>query len=467
MHDEMLERRLRATLLEDARQLPFTITAAELERRSALRSRSLGSRRLGLLLAAAVGIGLFGIGGALGGLFDGPTPSPDPSPVAEATGPLPTASASPATLPTLDKLIAAGPTADVILAQGHGPVDGPPEAISGVPVRASSVSLQMPSGRGDYTITLACLGADGDGTAVLHLVGRFPAPVAPMRCDGTIHETVVATEPRELSLAFRDPSSWRLVVRRTSGIVPPPTPPAAPAILTYDDQLEDELANVVDETTEGGAAVPGSQDVLLRQVHSLPGRESYVALVSCIGGSSIRYIIGDEVDGVLVRDTETQVACDGEAHRGGLAIGRPFGSQVFVAADPAIRWSLLVTGAPPPVALVQELPGWQLSTGFGPELSFDTSEHHFTGPGQDGGGQVLIVLACAGSESLEVTVNVERRLGQVLESEHLVATCTPDGATTSQTFDTKRSYVDVSYTAPAGSWTAMSIMVPDPLPSTD
>ena len=77
MHDEMLERRLRATLREDAGQLPFTITAAELERRLVLRDRSLGGRRLGLLLAAAVGIGLFGIGGAMGGLFDDPAPSLD------------------------------------------------------------------------------------------------------------------------------------------------------------------------------------------------------------------------------------------------------------------------------------------------------------------------------------------------------------------------------------------------------
>jgi len=67
MHDDLLERRLSAALHEEAAALPFTITKAELERRVALRRRSLAGRRLTLLLAAAVGIGLVGVGSALSG----------------------------------------------------------------------------------------------------------------------------------------------------------------------------------------------------------------------------------------------------------------------------------------------------------------------------------------------------------------------------------------------------------------
>ena len=98
MHEELIERRLSVALHGEADVLPFTITAAELERRLALRRRSFAGRRLTLLLAAAVGISLFGVGGALSGLFN---PSlPIPTQVAIATvAPPPSAPAS--TLPSL------------------------------------------------------------------------------------------------------------------------------------------------------------------------------------------------------------------------------------------------------------------------------------------------------------------------------------------------------------------------------
>src|SRR6185369_11737457 len=57
MHDELTERRLRSALREAGDGLSFTITAAELERRMALRGRRSGNSRLTLLLAAAVAIG--------------------------------------------------------------------------------------------------------------------------------------------------------------------------------------------------------------------------------------------------------------------------------------------------------------------------------------------------------------------------------------------------------------------------
>jgi hypothetical protein len=75
MHDDLLERRLGAALHDEAGSLPFTITTAELERRMALRRQSVAGRRLALFLAAAVAIGLFGIGGAIGGLFHQPLPT--------------------------------------------------------------------------------------------------------------------------------------------------------------------------------------------------------------------------------------------------------------------------------------------------------------------------------------------------------------------------------------------------------
>jgi hypothetical protein len=120
------------------------------------------------------------------------------------------------------------------------------------------------------------------------------------------------------------------------------------------------------------------------------------------------------------------------------------------------------------VALVRELPGWQLSAGTGPDLAFDTGTQVFTGPGVEGGGPVLIAVSCAGTGTIEVLVTLRQATeGQVTETEHAQfdAHCEPDGATTSQSFATADAYVDVEYTTTTGTWSAVSILVPDPLPS--
>jgi hypothetical protein len=104
MHEELLERRLRGILRDEADSLPLTITAAELERRMLLRRRPIAGRRLTLLLAAAVGIGLFGVGGAVSGLFDQPRPTrTSPAMAVDATDAAPTA------VPSPDGLIATAP----------------------------------------------------------------------------------------------------------------------------------------------------------------------------------------------------------------------------------------------------------------------------------------------------------------------------------------------------------------------
>ena len=282
--------------------------------------------------------------------------------------------------------------------------------------------------------------------------------------------------PRELSLRLTGPASWRLVVRRSSGVVPGPTAGPQPALLSYDQELEEELVSVVDETTEGAIALPGATGRLLREVGSVPGRERYVVRVSCGGGGSIRYVLGDEIDGEFITNTETQVRCDtdhdgqSDAHEAILAIPQPNGSRVYVAADPATRFSLLITGDPPPVALVREEPGWQLSAGFGPDLAFETNTHAFTGPGVEGGGPVLIAVSCAGTGTIEILVTLQHTTeGPVTETSHAQfdAQCTPDGARTSQSFPDADDYVDVELTTSAGTWVAVSILVPDPLPTPD
>ncbi len=462
MHDEMIERRLRATLREDAGQLPFTITAAELERRLVLRNRSLGGRRLGLLLAAAVGIGLVGIGGAMGGMFDDPTPSPlAPSPIAEATGPAPTTSPSvPRTLPSLDEMIAARDPGSVVLAQAHTPFDpsvGEPSALAfGDP----SVALG-PLPRGEYDIELACSG--GRGAAVLTGPG-LPAPVVTRPCDGSIQQSVVGlVAQRSLQLVLVDTEAWRVVVRRVGGaaVVPGETPATMP------DAGGRQVLNLAEALTISDGPVWPGTDLPFAELEGLPGRLAYEVDVSCVGSHAVRYIFGEEINGELIGVTTTQLPCDGALHHARLDLAQPFGTRMYVAAEAGAIVSLMVSAEQPPVALVRELPGWQLSAGAGPDLAFDTGTQVFTGPGVEGGGPIAIAVSCAGTGTIEVTVRLQHSITpQVTEDEYAQfdAPCEPGGAT-SQSFATADEYVDVEWTTAAGSWVAVSILVPDPLPS--
>lgn len=470
MHDEQLERRLRRELREDARQLPFTITAAELERRLAARDRSLGGRRLGLLLAAAVGIGLFGIGGAMGGLFDDPTPSlPAPSPVAEASGPVPTTPPSaPRTLPSLDDMLADGDPATVVLAQSHGPAAGPDPAPAGVVVDASSVNLGAIVGSTELEVSVACLGASGIRFSVgAGIVGGFN-PGLGIDCDGSVRTVPVAAGGgKDVWLTATKPASWRIVIREVVGTgTSGPGDPEPPILEAADG--DEELVRLENRTVEpsGPGSIDG--DLVREDVGALPGRHGYTVQLWCVDGDSIRYIHGDEIDGAFVARTTTQVECDGFVHRIVLSIPEPFGSRVYIAADRETRWSVVVSGEQPPVALVRELPGWQLSAGAGPDLAFDTGTQAFTGPGVEGGGPILIAVSCAGTGTIEVSVRLEHTTtGQVTEDSYAQfnARCEPDGATTSPSFATADAYVDVAYTTTAGTWVAVSILVPDPLPS--
>ena len=181
------------------------------------------------------------------------------------------------------------------------------------------------------------------------------------------------------------------------------------------------------------------------------------------GGPSIRYIHGGEIDGAFKVATATQVPCDAKVHEGSLAIPHGFGGRVFVAAHPGTRFSILVASSPPPVAVTHSEPGWQLSASAGPHYAYETRIHNFTLPGVDGGGPVNVVLACVGPEAaIEVTVDFGVPIGARRDS--FTAACSGEGATVGQTFDAEGSYVDISFSSPSGTWTALSILVPDPLP---
>jgi hypothetical protein len=463
MHDELLERHLRATLREDADRLPFTITPAELERRLALRSRRRSDRRLGLLLAAAVGVGLVGVGGALSGLLDfepGPVPTESPG----ASGPLPSPSPSlqgPVALPELSDLMAAVPAESVVIAQAHGPASGPEPLPADVEVEpGAGVSLGELNGSTTYEVTFACLG-EGQITIDMSVPqGDQHVAVAREDCDGALHrETVLANGPDEVSLRATDRASWRVVLRRLDGAAPTPSaeqpqPLAVPE--GHERVIDRQLA-----TVQPGEVDPSLAPLPAQGLGVMPARSAYTLRAWCRDGDAIRYIHAQTFEnGPPVPTTTTLIDCDGRVHELQLAVPEPHGSHVYVAADPGTLWSVLVSSEMPPVAIVWEQPGWQLSAGGGPDLSFSTTTMSFTGPGVEGGGPVLAIMDCAGRGAIEVTVDVGVRIGERVES--FMATCTPEGAITSHTFEVEGSYVDATWPLPAGMWTALSILVPDP-----
>jgi hypothetical protein len=318
-----------------------------------------------------------------------------------------------------------------------------------------------PLPQGEYDIEFACSG--GRGGAVLTGPG-LPGPVVTRPCDGSIHQdTVGLVAERSLHLELVDTEAWRVVVRRVGGsaVARGDVPASLP------DAGGREVLNLVETfTTADGPAWPGT-NLPFTEFEGLPGRLAYEVDVSCVGSRALRYIFGDEIDGELIGVTTTQVPCDGRLHHTQLDLAQPFGSRMYVAAEAGAIVSLMVSGEEPPVELVRELPGWQLSAGAGPDLAFETT-HAFTGPGVEGGGPVLIAVSCAGTRAIEVTVRLEHATQpQVTEDTYAQfdARCEPEGATTTQSFAAADAYVDVEFTATAGTWVAVSILVPDPLPA--
>jgi hypothetical protein len=458
MHDDQLERRLSAALRREGDDLPFTITAAELERRLILRGRLTTGRRSTLLLAAAVGIGLLGVGGVVGGLLGDVTETAPPSQVADASP----SSTDPVNLGSLDEVIDVAIGSEVVMAQARDHVDVGGNVPADALPELASMSLGTITGSSRYQLTLACL---GDGAAALDI--RLPGSRGPrsgpeVACDGAFYtQPIVADEPREIGLVAPRLASWRLVIRRLEGDEPDP-PGSGPPLLEIPPGNQ-ELVRVDEQVILGTAPTWGDSGLPLQKVGGLPARWQYATHASCVGGESVRLIVGHELgDGTLAATSETLFPCDNRIHDAWIGMPGPYGSDVYVAAPPEARWSILVSGEAPPIATAQDRPGWQMQVGFGPHLEFDPMEQRTSAPGIDGGGLVLVVVACAGTSPIEVTVDLGRRVD--VRQETFDVACTPDGAETGQTFDVNGSNVTLTYAAPVGTWTAISILVPDPLP---
>jgi hypothetical protein len=442
-----------------ATRTSFRSRSLPLERRLALRNRRLSGRRTALLLAAAVGIGLLGVGGVVGGLLGDSNETAPPSRVTVAS--LPAPSTGPLHLGSLEELFEVALGGDVVIAQAHDHVDVGGTVSADVLPELASMSLGTISGSSRYQLTVACLGS---GRAVLDIQvpsSRGPRTGPEIACDGAIYtQPISAGGPREIGLVAPRLASWRLVIRRLDG-EEPVSPGEQPLLEVVPGNQE--LVRAQDQTIVAPAPVWSDSGLLLQGVGAVPGRWEYATRSTCVGGETVRLIFGHDLEGGrFAATTETLVPCDNGVHDASIGIPAPDGSEVYVAAAPETRWSILISGEEPPIALAEDQPGWQMQVGFGPHLSFDGEEHGFSAPGVDGGGPVLVVIACAGADPIEVTADVGRRVGD--RQETFVADCTPDGTETGQSFELDGSYVDLTLAAPVGTWTAISILVPDPLP---
>jgi hypothetical protein len=225
----------------------------------------------------------------------------------------------------------------------------------------------------------------------------------------------------------------------------------------------DELVRVEDTVVPPGADPWGSSGLRVADVGAVPARTIYAADAWCEPGARIRLLFADQIDGVLTPAIETALACDGLIHELSLPLPLPNGSPVYVAADPATHWSVRVVSATPPIALADNIAGWQPAGGIGPSLHFETTEVSFSDVAGESGGPLMVVLDCAGPvQDIEVDVDRTGILGDAFETRR--AACTPDGSRRSFTFDTGPTGYIVRHAAPAGTWTALSLLIPEATP---
>ena len=350
MHDDVLERRLRAALRSAGDGVALTITASELERRWIVRRRR--SLTTGLLLVAAVGIGLVGVLGVGGGWFDGVRlPAvPAPSETSDRPSAVPSSSDAGRALPDLADLIADHARDRVVLAHANGPALGSTVPPVSAHLHSPMVDLGPLPAPGDYEMTIACR-TDGFVGLAFGPPERQPLEDGHFVCDASVWTVILhASKPASLQLATMASSSWRVVVRRMDS--PVVLAAGAPA-LPVRDPGEELLVRAEGPGLQGSPS--GAAGPIL--AGDLPQREGYLVRLSCTGRPFVEYLVVDDSAGSMSVLTETLVACDGSIRRDLIAISEPAGATIHVTAPPGARWQLLVTAPPPPAPPPSETPG--------------------------------------------------------------------------------------------------------------
>jgi hypothetical protein len=439
MHDDLIERRLRDALRTDGDRLALTITPAELERRLSLRRRRPAFRPTGLLLAAAVGIGLVGVAGLVGGWFErhpDATPGPSklavvgPSPSAVAVDLPPASAPAPTDLPTIEDLIQAGPVGDIVLAQANGEESVIPTVDLAV-AHPSSVELGPVAG-GPYRMEFGCLGRDGSAAfAATDLVPVGAAsgdPTNPVACDGRMTSTTISADgPSVLRLALPGSARWRLVVRsmNTGAAAPPSTatelvaPPGTDVLIDTSSGVAHPKPGASQDRGALGAPIDLGQ---------IKFRDQYQFRASCAGSAAIAYHTGvSDPKSPFVPDSTTLVPCDGEVHDMIWRPGDRPGPDVFVTAPEGTEWRLQLTADPAPITTAPDEGHWSEVISSGPRFVADDLDEAIVGRLTGKNALARVVVSCQGGTSVDVSV---RRGDQTGSLQTFTAPCGDQAATT-------------------------------------
>jgi hypothetical protein len=470
MHDELIERRLRDALRTEGDAVALTITGAELERRWTRDRRRNATRPMALLLAAAVGVGLVGAGAIVGGVFDRSTPTPPapsaPAVVANASpSPSPSAIAShePVVLPSIEELTAGSDPAAIVLSQAHGPATGPALVPSNYVLEPPAAQLTVPAWNGDLELLFSCLG-DGHMAAAIKATDRIGDALEPTTpCDGSVVQTAVRVAGGSVLCLVSDTPdvSWRVAVRRISGAPAVIDGATEPVLQSGERELatvSDTDANWQNQVTELSSAAPelAAEPIPLR---AFPAT-AYVTVRMVCTGSPIRFVIGDGTFGPAAPGTDTTVGCDGLVHDHVLNIDEWAGGQFAVKASPDTQWQVLAVTDQPPIELAGDEPGWQSTGGAGPNYEFSAQADGLSLSAGEKPGPVRIVVSCAGTGVIHVSVDVGLRHGD--DTKTFDAPCTSSGETTARTYQLRTTIADVTYDHPARAWTAVAVLIPDP-----
>jgi hypothetical protein len=413
MHDDLLERRLRAALRTEGEQLPFTITPEELRRRLELQQRGRIGRPAMLLLAAAIGVGLVGVGAVASGWLNGQRLEPSQVPTAPiavapsvAPTPVPTILVLPPSLPSMEAFLAPLDPARIVRAQAVGPSGEPTSWPAGIDGPASP-SFAPVSVAGAYHVLIACVGADVHLDTV-HADRSLPVDVVPIACDGIPATRDVSLEAGDvIEIAAPDPASWRFAL-----LAPDRPAPHATAIASAKElaaaagrRLDNEAVSAdVAPSYEASDPAPGEPQI----VTSWSYRDGYRVAVSCAGPGPLTYslrwpdILAQPVDVTTgTANIATTVECDGAAHVDVVRFPFVSGADVFISAPAGTAWRIVAAFEDPPITEPSNGDGWKEGFGLGPDLRMlsetDTSTLTFADP-----VRARIVVTCRGGTSVEV-----------------------------------------------------------------
>ena len=473
MHDETLERRVRAALHDEADRLSFTITAAEMERRLALRRRRVATRPTALLFAAAVGIGLVGAAAVAGGWFDRephPTPTPVPSTLAlvgPSSSPEPVdglPAPSPVDLPTLEDLVHSGPVDDIVLAQASGPESAFGISQPAVP-HPSSIELG-PLALGLYRVEFGCLASQAGETGGYAVVGAGTPGADPPRertCDGRMTSNLVPADgPSVLRLALPGASSWRLVVRAASGGTGAhATTPLQPVLGAGEDEIQNASSAVTQLKPGASFGTDAVGDRVV--VGAVPFRDRSHFRASCAGPSAIAYHIGfDDPNNPFLPESTTLVPCDGAVHEMGFRPGNRPEPDVLVTAPAGTAWRLLVSADRPPIATARDEAGWAKVISSGPRFGADDLSESIVGRVTGGSRLARVVVSCQGGTSIDVSVGRGDQVGDPVQTFR--AACGERASTTiGEPFTPDENGGFTIDAEPHGRmWTAITVQQEDP-----